>query len=320
MIYPWLQPTLAQWRERLLADRKPQALIIHGNEGIGKGAFTDAIVAELMCRQPSPEPCGECQSCRLLASGHHPDLIKLEPEKGLIKVKDIRRLVAFFVSTAHSGKHKLAVIADAETMNKAAANALLKVLEEPPASGLLILQTAQMHHLLPTIRSRCLQLQITLDSNQQESILSWLKERHSVATEELNWVMTVSDGLPLIADSLLNLQMQNTFISHLDQLLEYLEESRAVTDTADYLMKNLDWLQWQLLQRYLMAYVKHQWQPNNTLIWTQHPLTSWLRKQPDGISTCLKMCELINQIMVNLTSQVKTQLQIESMLVTLKQD
>lgn len=319
MIYPWLQPTLAQWRERILADRKPQALIIHGNEGIGKGVFTAAVVAELMCKQPNPEPCGQCQSCRLLASGHHPDLISLQPEKGLIKVKDIRRLVDFFVSTAHSGKHKLAVIAQAESMNMAAANALLKVLEEPPASGLLILQTAQIHRLLPTIRSRCLQLQINLDEKQRATALSWLKSRHSLTSDDLNWVMTVSDGLPLIADALLNTNSQEAFMGHLSQLVEYLKEKQAVTTTADYFVKNLDWQQWQLLQRYLMALVKHQWQPNKSLIWTDHPLTTWFTSQPNGVVACLKMCDLINQIMLNLNSQVKTQLQIESMLVTLKQ-
>ncbi len=319
MIYPWLQPILAQWRERLLANRKPQALIIHGNEGVGKGAFTDKVVAELMCKQPNPEPCGHCQSCRLLTSGHHPDLISLQPEKGLIKVKDIRRLVDFFVSTAHSGKHKLAVITQAETMNIAASNALLKVLEEPPASGLLILQTSQIHRLLPTIRSRCMQLQISLGEEQQEMVLGWLKGRHSLTSDELDWVMTVTDGLPLVADSLLNTKMQAVFMEHLSQLMRYLEKNQAVTTTAVYFEKNLDRQQWLLLQRYLIALVKHQWQPNNSHNWTQHPLSTWFMSHSNGVFACLKMCDLINQIMVNLNTQVKTQLQIESMLVTLKQ-
>lgn len=318
MIYPWLESTLDGWRRRLAAGRKPQALIIHGNEGLGKSAFIEVVVAELMCKQPQPEPCGHCQSCRLLTAGHHPDVIKLEPEKGLIKVKEIRRLVEFFVSTAHSGAHKVAVISQAEQMNKAAANALLKVLEEPPASGLLILQTAHIHHLLPTIRSRCLQLQITLSAIQKQQAMDWLTERNTLSSDELAWIMTLADGLPLTADDLLQHNKQSSFTEHLKQISDYLTNNQTVTVTANYLAKNLDQQQWQLLQRYFLAWVKQQWRTDDNLNLAQQPLTSWLMQHPCGTTVCLKMCDLINQIMVNFNSQVKTQLQIESMLVDLR--
>src|SRR5690554_3818715 len=116
MIYPWLQPFLDQWHQQLAADRQPHALIIEGKQGIGKSAMTRTISAELLCRKPTPEPCGDCQSCRLYRSGQHPDLIPVVPEKNLIKVAAIRELVQFFTATAHSAPHKVAVIEHADAM------------------------------------------------------------------------------------------------------------------------------------------------------------------------------------------------------------
>lgn len=181
-IYEWQKPL---WQQ-LFADVEslPHAMLLAGPEGLGKLAFAQSMAARLLCEQGGSVKgqmgmaCGRCNSCSWLVSGNHPDFRLIQPEdgddagveeseankssapsrtpgQGPIRVDQIRALSDFVFLGSHRQGSRVAVIAPAESMNPAAANALLKVLEEPPAGVYFILVSSEWRRLIPTLRSRC---------------------------------------------------------------------------------------------------------------------------------------------------------------------
>ena len=143
-------------------DRPGHAYLFFGPSGVGKTTMALAFVQALFCQTRSQTSsqtgCGHCMACCKVAQNNHCDLVRVEMMEGKtrIGIDQIRDLAGFLSLTPMESPWKAAIIEDAASMNEAAANALLKTLEEPPDHSLLILVTRQMGRLLPTIRSRCL--------------------------------------------------------------------------------------------------------------------------------------------------------------------
>ena len=112
------------------------------------------LTGALTCDENKGEPCGECHGCRLYASGNHPEVIRIEPENGMIRIGQIRQMQQQICIKPVQGRRWVVWIREADRMNPQAQNALLKTLEEPP-QAILILTAATLARLLPTIRSRC---------------------------------------------------------------------------------------------------------------------------------------------------------------------
>ncbi|MCY4755099.1 DNA polymerase III subunit delta' [Pelomonas aquatica] len=193
---PWLQAPLAD----ALVRARSHALLVQGPAGVGQLELAVKLAQSWLCEAAAPgQPaCNHCPSCKLFASGTHPDFQLLMPEAleapareslGLpfeepdakagkakpsreIKVEAVRGLLAFAQATSARGRAKVAVIFPAEALNGVAANALLKTLEEP--SGLLrfVLASHDSAGLLPTIRSRCQPLPLALP--ERAAALAWL--------------------------------------------------------------------------------------------------------------------------------------------------
>ncbi|WP_432764960.1 DNA polymerase III subunit delta' [Halomonas elongata] len=196
--YPWLA---ARWKEiTRLADagRLPHALLFAGPKGIGKTSLAEALIARTLCAAPGEFACGHCHACRMLASGYHPDLMRVSPEEGKrqIRIGPVRDINAFVAQTAQQGGYRVIVITPAEAMNVAASNALLKSLEEPGGKTLFVLLSDIPSHLLPTIRSRCQQWSLAT-ADEAES-LAWLGERLG-GEEDARFWWRASGGLPLRA-------------------------------------------------------------------------------------------------------------------------
>lgn len=140
-------------------SRLPHAVLLHGPSGLGKTAFAWRLAHSLLCtrREPDAAGCGQCHSCALFDAGTHPDLLLVSPlgDSSIITVDQVRAVHEFLALRPHTAPHKLVLLMPAEAMNVNAANALLKVLEEPPPGGLLVLVTPQPTRLPATIRSRC---------------------------------------------------------------------------------------------------------------------------------------------------------------------
>jgi DNA polymerase-3 subunit delta' len=164
----WFAPAREEVTTALASGRLAHGLIIHEDPGAGGREFARWIAQRVNCRERQRAPCGECQECRWIELGQHPDVTLIAPEEDSVQIliEQVRALVADLALTAHGSGYKVAMLVPAEAMNANAANALLKTLEEPPPRTLLLLVTSQPSRLLPTLRSRCSRLRLAGPSRE----------------------------------------------------------------------------------------------------------------------------------------------------------
>lgn len=179
---PWLKPLQRQLDAAMEADRLAHALLIQVSPGLGGDWLATWLAARLFC-SASTAPCGCCTGCRRVTDGEQPDLLRLQPieESKEIRVDQVRELAAELALTSHAGGRKIAIVSPAERLNRAAANALLKTLEEPSGSSLLVLVTGEPSRLPVTVLSRCTRLQIQQPA--QSELIEWLAGRGGNATD-----------------------------------------------------------------------------------------------------------------------------------------
>ena len=212
--------SLQDWKTRL-----PHALLISGVKGLGKLELALDFAASLLCEADSSDgfACGVCAACQWLEKGNHPDFRMLQPEalqkeeeedkeekkqakgkeaseeksnrKGQeIGVDDVRALDTFLSVGTHRQKMRVIIIHPAEAMNRHAANALLKALEEPPADTLFLLVANEAMRLLPTLRSRCQQLALPVPDMALAE--KFLKEKG--LADAVTW-LHLAGGAPMLA-------------------------------------------------------------------------------------------------------------------------
>ena len=166
-------------KQRLTAslsrDCSSHSYLISGPVGSGKHTLVNLLSAALQCTGET-KPCCRCNQCRKVLEGIHPDVITVDdPEKTIVPVALIRRLQADAYIRPNEGQKKIYVIPRAQDMNESAQNALLKLIEEPPAYAVFLLIASNAAKLLPTVRSRCAELR--LDPVPQAEALPWLSRR-----------------------------------------------------------------------------------------------------------------------------------------------
>lgn len=183
--------------KKIIAEENfPHAVIFSGAEGIGKRLAAEICAAALLCENSTDgEPCGTCENCRLVAAKSHPDFYVVEPEVTKttrnIKIGQIREMQNEASLRPINSARRVVIIDGAELMNKAAANCLLKTIEEPPSQTIFILLTANRSSLLMTIRSRC--MTINFDKLSAEQIRDALIVRE-VDTQEAERLSIIADG------------------------------------------------------------------------------------------------------------------------------
>jgi DNA polymerase-3 subunit delta' len=147
------------WLRRAADDaRMPGALLLVGAAGVGKRTLAHGLAARLLCEAPEAgDACARCAACTRLAAGTHPDLrvVARDDERRDIRIEQVRDLLRWLALAPLAGGRKVALVADAHCLNEHGQNALLKTLEEPPPSAVLILTATAPALLLPTVRSRC---------------------------------------------------------------------------------------------------------------------------------------------------------------------
>jgi DNA polymerase-3 subunit delta' len=190
-------------------SRLPHAMLLHGPRGIGKLAFARALAQTLLCERPGADgaACGRCAACGWFEGGQHPDYRQVEPaalaeseaeeadkKSTIISVQQVRVLADFVNMSSHRGGFKIVVIHPADALNVNAANALLKVLEEPPSLTCFMLVAHRPHQLPVTVRSRC--RSIPLNPPAAELAAAWLNQ-HGAKQPDL--ALAVTGNAPLLA-------------------------------------------------------------------------------------------------------------------------
>ena len=191
------------------------SLVFHGPGGVGKLTAALHVARTLLCESPGDKPCGACRSCRHLgehalvhadvrlalpekksdfdressaadpSSGVDPQVLQAEAVRNpvwSVLIDRLRQGIAFLQRRPSESRHRILIVDQAHRMEAAAANALLKTLEEPPALALIILITSSWHALLPTIRSRCQAVPFQLVPRTE--IVNYLVERRELPAEE----------------------------------------------------------------------------------------------------------------------------------------
>ena len=190
---------MSHLKTAMLAGRLSHAYLFLGPGGVGKATTARALAAALNCAQPGEDgdACGTCPSCRRMQAGTHPDFLVISPEesKAQIKIEQIRELRRLTDYPPLGGGWRVVLIKPAEALsaqNDAAANALLKTLEEPPPQHLLVLTARGEADLLPTIVSRCHKLAFA--PLPSALIIQELESRRSLPRSQAALVAALSGG------------------------------------------------------------------------------------------------------------------------------
>lgn len=180
----------------LESGKLAHAYLFRGPEGVGKQFFARGVAEVVNCRQEtSAGACGVCVSCKKYQSGNHPDFTIVSPEKGTIKISQIRELCKALAYPPYESALRVVLLEDVHLLRQEAANALLKTLEEPPEQNLLILTADTSQVVLPTILSRCQVVPFyALTTEETSSIL--IEDDRELEQDEANLLARFSEGSP----------------------------------------------------------------------------------------------------------------------------
>jgi DNA polymerase-3 subunit delta' len=235
-ILPWQKQPLSELIAR--GEALPHALLIHGRSGVGKVEFARALAQSLLCEAPEDGfACGECAACGWFCEGNHPDFRQLLPESMVeeaptdevvaevddkdkkksreIKIDQIRGIADFMALSTHRDGYRILLVHPAEAMNIAAANALLKTLEEPAPRSVILLVSDQIGRLLATIRSRCQRVLVPAPDTQ--TALAWLNTQGMSNAED---ALAAAASAPLDAIAFGNADYQSARLAFVATLAE----------------------------------------------------------------------------------------------------
>jgi DNA polymerase III subunit delta' len=260
-IFPWHRETIRELLAR--GEKLPHALLVHGRSGIGKVEFARTFAQSLLCESPEEGfACGHCHACGWFTEGNHPDYREVFPEalgddeadedapietdakekkkSKEIKIDQVRAIAEFMTLSTHRDGYRVLLIHPAEAMNLAAANALLKTLEEPSPRTVILLVSDQLGRLLATIRSRCQRVLVPSPDNATAS--TWLKSRDIHNADD---ALAAAGGAPLDAIAFADPAYQSArkaFVAALGEARLDFAETAQHFEKAD-LSNVLIWLQ-----------------------------------------------------------------------------
>ena len=182
-------------RHAVEENKIAHAYLFCGPRGTGKTTIAKLLAKAINCTS-NPKPCDECENCKEIASGNHPDVIEIDAASNN-GVDEVRNLIDKVKYAPTQGKYKVYIIDEVHMMSTGAFNALLKTLEEPPAHVVFILATTEPHKILPTIISRCqrfdfMKLSLTEIVNRMKSVVE--QENYICDDEALEMIAKLADG------------------------------------------------------------------------------------------------------------------------------
>ncbi|MFN7097038.1 MAG: DNA polymerase III subunit delta' [Gammaproteobacteria bacterium] len=280
---PWHQPVWQQFAAYQQQQRLPHALLLSGMPGLAKKTFAEQIARTLLCEKAASDryeqACGACYSCQLTAINEHPDYFEIVPleESKAIKIEQIRELIELLQQTSHRLGRRVIVISPAEAMNHAAANALLKTLEEPGAGCHFLLVSHAAAQLSATICSRCQSLRFY--PSFSTSTLQWLMHETQQDITAATMLLKQAEGAPQRAVELAKADMHQMRAQLIDDLKVLASDHSRLISIAQQWQKHglpilLDELIFVLNQSITMRLMPSSQDPAALLIFTPIPINN----------------------------------------------
>lgn len=197
----WMLPALESFTDLSAQNRLGHAYLLMADDPQQAIMFARSVALRKLCQQGNEPPCGVCLGCRSFAQRTHGDLmeVRVESGKSAIGIEQIRVASRFFQQTALYGAIKVLIIEHAESMTPAAANSLLKTLEEPAGNSLLLLSATEVWRIPPTIRSRCQLINLALPSPEQA--MAWLVDDNHWEEARARLALSLHNGRAVSANS-----------------------------------------------------------------------------------------------------------------------
>lgn len=333
-VYPWNEPI---WQYLTAArPRSAHALLFAGPRGLGKAQCAMAFARHLVCANDS-------RAGELFDAGTHPDMHVLardidvedsdalahryarrhldERSKGtkpktVITIGQVRRLIEALGTRAHSGAHKVAVLLDAHMMNINAANALLKLLEEPPEDTVLVCVTDQMHRLPATVRSRC--AIVTFAVPARDAARAWLAEQAD--NEAVDIALELAGGAPLEAKALIEedrIALRQKWLAGLEALYSGKADIAAVAELGKQIGVGESLT---LTQKVLMDLTRCRLDAPPARLFNPDKL-QWLQKRSERLQlqVTFDLIDAIGRMRQDVDGPLDAQLVIEDMLIRTRQ-
>lgn len=199
---PWHDGALRQIITTLLGSDDLPVICLQAPSGYGADISAQHLAATLLCQLEDFAACGECDACTLKAAGTHPDYYSLCAQSDeTIKVDQVRAALPKLYQQSYLGGFKILLISPADRLNRAAANCLLKTLEEPPSHTLIILVLERSQRIPATLLSRVRKYHLPMPSTAE--LHSWLCQ-FSQDERQIDTALMLTDQVPMAALSLLN--------------------------------------------------------------------------------------------------------------------
>lgn len=290
--------------------------LFEGEDSLGKKMVAMAFSKAILCESHGEKPCNICSSCIKFHSFNHPDLFLIEPEKDLIKVEEVEKLIQNTLTAPFQSEKKIFLIDESDKMNLTAQNKILKTLEETPAYVNIILISSNSNKLLPTILSRVQRLKFY--PVEGDEIVSFLEDKYNTEDSKARFVVNFTKGavgrsISLIRDDKFFLN-RDIIIKLIDDLVK--GDMTKVFNSAHFFNENKDKIE-EILDVFLywfrdLAIYKEI--GDSDLLINRDKLESLSSQSFMDTKKINDIMEKIRETKINIDKNINYQLSIETML------
>lgn len=243
-MFPWLKDSWLKLLKVYNGTHAPNSILIYGKDGLGKKEIARELASFYLCfNKNSAGYCGSCPSCLNMAGGTHGDFLTISSDNGSqIGIEEIRDMIETMSMSAKMQHGKVVIIENIELLTLPAANALLKILEEPAADLLFILTADNLLKIIPTILSRCVKFKINDPDYQLAS--SWMREQITDKSVDLKHFFLLNNYSPVDTVRFINSNQHHLIYALIYAIAEFLADGsksgavieclQNITDTSPF--------------------------------------------------------------------------------------
>ena len=314
---------VSHFKKAIENDKISHAYIINGEKGMGKRTVAKAFAMTLLCEEKAALPCMKCHSCIQAMTDNNPDLITITPDKPTtLSIDHIRQtLVNDIDLKPYSNSHKVYIVENADLMNNAAQNAILKTIEEPPEYAVILILTGNAGSLLQTVLSRCVKLD--MQPLKKEVVKKYLMEKEHIVDYQADVAVSFAGGNLGKAKELSTSQDFAGMLDEVVQLLRYIKDMQAyevaaaVKRATDYKFRFSDYIDLMILWfRDVLVYKASV--DVNQLIFKNEIKTIKEHAAKSSYNGIEKILEAMDKAKVRLKANVNFDIAIEMMFLTIR--